>query len=195
MLDTSCTIEGCDEPVLVAKRGWCRKHYCRWQRHGDPLGGRHGYGLTPEQRFWLYVDKTDACWLWTGGVHSRKAKNPYGIFSSNGQADGQMLAHRFAYELLVGPIPPGAEIDHLCRQTLCVRPDHLQPVTHIDNVMRGESPSARHRAKTACPQGHPYDSFGRGGFLRFCRQCRNANARAAYARRQAQKLAAHQDSP
>jgi hypothetical protein len=120
--------------------------------------------------------------MWTGGVHSRKVANPYGMFSSNGQPEGTMLAHRYAYELLVGPIPAGAELDHLCRQTLCVRPDHLQPVTHVDNLRRGVSPSSAHRAKTTCPKGHPYDV---GTFKRSCRQCRNANARASYARRKA----------
>lgn len=74
----------------------------------------------------------DGCWIWHGGTTRRE--NGYGRFKLNGK---KYTAHRFLYELLVGPIPPGHELDHLCRVTRCVRPSHLEPVTHAENVRRG----------------------------------------------------------
>lgn len=83
-----------------------------------------------EIRFWNKVNKTDACWNWTGAKFYRG----YGCFRLNGQS---VLAHRVAYELVHGPTPMGLVIDHLCRNTLCVNPDHLEPVTNAENVRRG----------------------------------------------------------
>lgn len=93
-------------------------------------------------RFWAKVDRTGEHWLWTGCVVRR-----YGQF-------GRTRAHRYAYELLVGPIPPGYQLDHLCRTPLCVRPDHLEPVTPRENTLRGNGPTARHARKTHCIRGH-----------------------------------------
>lgn len=67
------------------------------------------------------------------------------------------LAHRFAYELIVGPIKPGLQIDHLCRVRRCCNPEHLEPVTRKVNILRGESPTAKNARKTVCPRGHKYD--------------------------------------
>ena len=65
-------------------------------------------------------------------------------------------AHRLYYELEKGPIPKGLTLDHLCRVRCCVNPDHLEPVTLVENVMRGESLFAQQVKRTHCPQGHPY---------------------------------------
>lgn len=102
-------------------------------------------------RFWSKVDKTAAggCWEWTAS----KTKNGYGKFRWGA---GEKLPHRFAYELLVGPIPSGLHIDHLCRNRACCNPDHLEPVTNRENLLRGDTIPARHAAKTHCPKGHPY---------------------------------------
>jgi HNH endonuclease len=123
---TMCSIPGCDDPVRG--RGWCWKHYARWQRNGTTEDIRP----TVEQRFWAKVDQGDGtgCWLWTGA----KLHGGYGHMRG-GTAD--TTAHRIAYELLVGPIPKGLEIDHLCRVRACVRPDHLEPVTRAENDRRG----------------------------------------------------------
>ena len=137
---------------------------------------------TTEDRFWAKVDKADTCWLWTG---SRDHKG-YGYFADG--AGRLARAHRFAYELLVGPIPEGLEIDHVkergCRHRHCVNPAHLEPVTHHENLMRGDTLVARNARKTHCPQGHPYAvpnlvrlSGGRG-----CRECRRAASRRWKAR-------------
>lgn len=102
--------------------------------------------------FWAKVDKngSNGCWLWLGN----KAERNYGRMYIHGKA---IKAHNFSYELLVGPIPIDKELDHLCRVHECVRPEHLEPVTHRVNVLRGYSPAAIHSGKTHCPQGHPYD--------------------------------------
>lgn len=95
------------------------------------------------ERFWAKVEKTEACWLWTGS----KSPTGYGHF----YAGGYVPAHRFAYEMESGTIPPGLEIDHLCRTRHCVRCAHLEAVTHAENVRRAHPiPNVR------CPRGHPY---------------------------------------
>ena len=99
-------------------------------------------------RFWLKVEKTEGCWLWT----AYRRPDGYGQFRVGSR---MVKAHRFAYELLVGPIPDGRETDHLCRVRHCVNPAHLEPVTHRENTLRGDTPAARNAAKTHCPQGHP----------------------------------------
>jgi hypothetical protein len=65
------------------------------------------------------------------------------------------VAHRLVYEELVGPIPEGMELDHLCRNTSCVNPAHLEPVPHRVNVLRGVGPTAENAVKTECVNGHP----------------------------------------
>ena len=84
--------------------------------------------LDPASRFWPKVDKTDDCWLWTGSLDDRG----YGRFYLRSGA-APAKAHRFAYELLVGPIPEGMSIDHRCHNPTCVNPEHLRPVTHQQN--------------------------------------------------------------
>lgn len=101
-----------------------------------------------EDRFWAKVEKTSDCWIWKGAKHGRG----YGNFF----ASGYVLAHRFSYELARGPIPPGLTIDHLCRNRLCVNPDHLEAVTMRVNLLRGVGPSAVAARKTHCPRGHEY---------------------------------------
>src|SRR6266516_6515199 len=97
----------------------------------------------PEERFWEKVDKNspEGCWLWPAGCD----RDGYGHFQVDaaGGHNSQALAHRYAYELLVGPIPEGLTLDHLCRVHSCVKaiadergPAHLEPVTTRINTMR-----------------------------------------------------------
>lgn len=83
-------------------------------------------------RFWSRVDRRDneRCWIFE---HAAASSNGYGRFSLNGRT---VMAHRIAYELVKGPIPPGLFIDHLCMNRPCVNPDHLEPVTHTENIRR-----------------------------------------------------------
>ena len=131
----------------------------------------------------------DGCWEWTGSL--------------TGAGYGKVLtfrsvrvAHRVLYELLVGPVPDGRELDHLCRNRRCVRPDHLEPVTHLENVRR----SAGNGSKSGCPSGHPYTPENtyiyvyQGGPHRYCKPCQQARnkQRSEYAREYRQRPEAKQ---
>lgn len=110
------------------------------------------------------------CRLWTG--YTRKGYGRLGI-------DGKLFqAHRVAYELANGPIPEGLELDHLCRNRACINPDHLEPVTGRENIMRGEAIPARNARKTECKNGHPFtveNTYLRpSGGNRECRTCKLA---------------------
>lgn len=150
-------------------------------------------------RFWAKVNKTDTCWLWTGSVNARG----YGRVR-RGPAPGKVIpAHRYAYMAVVGPIPPGLVIDHLCRVKRCVNPTHLEAVPDRVNVARGVGPTAVNARKTHCKRGHEFtpENTGRtpiGG--RYCVQCscehgarwrsENAERNRAYQREWARKRAA-----
>lgn len=159
-----CSIDGCDRPSSA--RGWCRRHYLQWRRSGAP---EVPLRAPPQERFWRKVNKTDACWVWTAA----QAGAGYGWFW-----DGRrpVYAHRFAYELLVGSIPEGLTLDHLCRNRLCVNPAHLEAVSLGENLRRGEPISTINARKTQCPRGHPYDLVRRDG-SRWCRACTREAAR------------------
>ncbi len=120
-----------------------------------------------QRRFLTKFRVGDGCWEWTASVR----RDGYGQFRLDGRV---VSAHRVSYGLFVGPIPEGLTLDHLCRNRLCVRPDHLEPVTLCENILRGESLPAQNARKTQCPQGHAYDEantrIGRHGW-RVCRTC------------------------
>ncbi|KKN74894.1 hypothetical protein LCGC14_0386430 [marine sediment metagenome] len=102
--------------------------------------------------FWSRVLKTDTCWLWRGVTSQGYGRSPI-------RCDGKYiyaLAHRVAYEELVGPIPEGLQLDHLCRVRNCVNPAHLEAVTSGENTRRGDT-GKNNAIKTHCPKGHPYD--------------------------------------
>jgi hypothetical protein len=90
-------------------------------------------------------------------------------------------AHRLVYERLVGPIPDGLELDHLCRNPTCCNPAHLEPVTHRENMLRGETIGARASAVTHCPAGHEYTEMNTRVYkgYRKCRTCHRNWERAA----------------
>jgi len=124
---------------------------------------------TLAKRFWSKVNKTETCWLWTGST-----SRGYGSIRLGGADQPRPQVHRVAYELLVGPIPDGMEIDHLCRVRNCVNPDHLEPVTTSENLRRRIFVHGNSK-KTHCPSGHPYDSentYVVSNGHRVCRACR-----------------------
>lgn len=99
------------------------------------------------RRFWSKVDTSGDCWLWTGKTPS----SGYAVFAIGHKRQG---AHRFLYELTNGPLPDTLVLDHLCRTPLCVRPDHLEPVTQRENLARGMSPTAIAVRDGLCHRGH-----------------------------------------
>ncbi len=127
-----------------------------------------GKRVDPVERFWARVDRSpDGCWLWKGGHFN----NGYALISIERRPKG---AHRFAYELLVGPIPDGLQLDHLCRVRGCVNPKHLEPVTPRTNLLRGATKAAANAAKTHCMHGHEFTAENtvimKSG-SRSCREC------------------------
>jgi hypothetical protein len=88
------------------------------------------------------------CWLFEGGT-----SGGYGTVQGDGQRT--QYAHRITYQHFVGMIPEGRELDHLCRTPRCVNPWHLEPVTHRENMLRGQNACADHARKTHCKSGHP----------------------------------------
>lgn len=131
--------------------------------------------IPPSERFWQFVlpEPNSGCWLWMAAWD----KHGYGLFT--GYPKRLWRAHRFAYELIVGPIPTGLTIDHLCRVKCCVNPAHMEPVTASVNVKRAD-PGAHGRSKTHCPRGHEYTAENtyiqmtkQGKSTRSCQQCRH----------------------
>jgi len=184
-----CAIEGCERRHNAKEL--CSVHRKRQKRWGDP---NVTYGQHPpiEQRFWSKVNKLGPmppqsvapglCWEWTRA----KTSGGYGQFWVKPR---KVVCHRFAYEQLVGPIPEGLQLDHLCRNRACVNPNHLEPVTQQVNILRGFSIATANRLKTHCPQGHPYSATNtyihprNNG--RICRACARERTRANREKRKA----------
>ncbi len=132
---------------------------------------RYGNNISPEPN--------SGCWLWYGTINTQTG---YGVISAGRK---KLLAHRISYEMTYGPIPVGLEIDHLCRVRSCVNPEHLEAVTHQENVRRGlasfVAANAVWRSRTHCKNGHeftPENIIWREGRTparaesRMCKTCR-----------------------
>lgn len=160
MAKSTCSVDGCDRVMLA--RTYCDRHYnefvrmakppctavddgvaCTRPQHSGELCRIHRqrelrYGrvenMTPEERFWSHVEVTPGCWLWTGGY----GLHGYGVYMGAGMTQRQ-LAHRHAYRLVLGAIPEGYEIDHLCFVRKCVNPAHLEAVTKQENIQRSNA--------------------------------------------------------
>jgi hypothetical protein len=137
--------------------------------------------VTQAEQFFARVDAEGDCWQWTGSDNGKG----YGVI----QFDGRLQrVHRLSWEYLVGPIPDGLVLDHLCRNKRCVNPDHLEPVTNRENVLRGYGISAQLARNTECPNGHPFsgDNLIITDSGRRCRICNRATIRKARRRLKAQ---------
>ena len=127
----------------------------------------------PERVLSKFVPMSTGCWEW----RAWRCRQGYGHVGFKGKVYG---AHRLVYELLVGPIPAGLSLDHLCRNTRCVNPKHLEPVTHRENVMRGVGVCAINAKKTHCVHGHEFNKENTGYTpsrpnYRYCKSCHAAD--------------------
>lgn len=152
----------------------CGKHYTRWRRHGDPtiVTSPHAPLL---ERIEAKLDRSGgpgACWPWTGRTNNKG----YGVVGSGGKRGPLRYVHRAYYELIVGPIPDGLQIDHVrargCTMKHCANPAHLEPVTASVNQLRWRS--------DVCKRGHPFESTPDSKGKRWCRVCRDERNRRRY---------------
>lgn len=105
------------------------------------------------------------CWLWLGNINS----NGYGVI---GYQKKDYLAHRVMFASILGQIPARLTLDHLCRVRNCVNPEHLEPVSHKENCLRGDGPTARNARKTHCKYGHPFSGANLLKYRAHERKCR-----------------------
>lgn len=133
--------------------------------------------LLDDLRLWRKIVVLEDCWEWVGATDDKG----YGRIAIGGK---KMLAHRVMYETEHGPIPPGLELDHLCRNRRCVKPSHMEAVTHRENCLRGFGVGAMAARRTHCKHGHPLD--GLATHQRYCLTCHRLRSRT---RRLSRRLA------
>ena len=137
-----CSFGDCLKPQWA--RGWCQAHYRRWKLYGDPAILLTTHGLSARDRFLtLCLPVPSGCIEWQG-----TRPRGYGQFSLGYK---MVLAHRWAWEQVNGPIPDSLHLDHLCRNPACVNPNHLEPVTARENKVRAVAAVPR---ATHCRRGH-----------------------------------------
>lgn len=148
MAQGTCSVECCSRAEYALNL--CSRHYRRNRIHGDPTGGTPDriYG-DPVARFWSKVNKDGPlptwapflgpCWLWTRPLTDRG-------YAKIGWSGRNVFAHRVAYEMMVGPLPDGMTVDHLCRVRHCVNPAHLEAVTQSENSRRARFADRRSAA-------------------------------------------------
>ncbi len=156
---------------------------------------------TLRERFLRYVTKPygkDGCWIWIGCIQKCKGKGGgYGKIGEGGRGSRTLLAHRVAYQLFIGPIPDGMEVDHACHDATvcvsgteclhrrCVNPSHLRLLSHPANMARG-----RKALQTHCLQGHEFTEENTYIDLRGHRTCRRCHTYRETARAKRRKAAA-----
>ena len=120
------------------------------------------------------------CWNWTGYES--------GVGYSGFNVGGHHSAHRYAFHTIVGPIPEGMELDHVCRNRACCNPTHLEPVTRRENQLRGNTIAAANADRTHCKRGHPYEGEhlriiihkASGRKMRSCKTCFRIDRKLLY---------------
>lgn len=144
--------------------------------------------LTPKQakRFSRFVspEPNSGCWLWSGAT----VQNGYGVFHMTPKS--HVVAHRISYQLHIGAIPPGMEIDHICFTRGCVNPDHLEAVSHQENDRRKHVRLQGPDFEKVCKRGHvrgPHNSYYQSGYPA-CRECALARARQQYIKKKLQQV-------
>lgn len=160
MSKRTCTVPDCDSPRV----GWghCNKHYRRLRRTGrldKP---------SVEERFFAHVSEgPGGCWLF-----DKSNDKGYAAFNVDSTP---IEGHLWCYRFLIGEVPDGLTLDHLCRVRCCVNPWHLDPVPHRVNILRGVGPAAVNAKRTQCVNGHPFtraNTYVTPNGRRQCRACR-----------------------
>lgn len=148
-------------------RGLCARHYQQFRRGSAFTPSPSRNNAPADERFWVKVEENPAgCWLWQAST-----RNGYGCFAV--EPGDNAYAHRWAYEQMVGEIPAGLQLDHLCETRNCVNPYHLDPVTPLVNTRRSSRGNA---TKTHCPAGHEYNEANTKLYRgrRYCVVCQAA---------------------
>jgi hypothetical protein len=128
----------------------------------------------------LCLDTIPGCWIWTGSAAGSNAKYGHTQFKQPDGSYKKKYVHILAYELYVGPVPPGLEIDHLCRNILCANPEHLEAVTHKENRRRARLDVCRRGIHDLTdPSAARWDELGQ---RRGCAQCQRDRALARFYR-------------
>lgn len=184
---TTCTTKDCQAEAVYRSAGLCRACYRKAWRAKKPKKGKTPANYPDVLRFEKRITPgLNGCWEWVGSRGG--SARTYGVLNIAGRQ--RMYAHRWSYEYHRAPIPDGLEIDHLCHNTLCVNPWHLEPVTRQVNAAR-----VRSLARTHCPRGHEftpentYHRPDRPGASRDCKTCRAERQREAAPRRSAKARA------
>jgi hypothetical protein len=144
--------------------------------------------LSLEERFWAKVDKTGDCWEWTAALNNRG----YGRFR---MPDGHVTAHVMSFRLTYGPVPTGKEVHHICENRKCVRPTHLQAVTHRENLLASGTLPGINAKKTHCLNNHPFNEENTAMTKAGKRRCRTCVRERARLRRQRERLGNIGDNP
>jgi hypothetical protein len=173
--------DGCGLPAPIAKVTNRKLGHVK----GQPVQFRRGHNVRLRPRrssspirllSLLKTDPVSGCWRWTGYIGG----GGYGTVMLKRQGAGKkrhVLAHRFVYSILVGPVPPDLTLDHLCRNRACVNPAHLEPVTMRVNVLRGIGPAALNARKEYCSRGHILPPVSPDGGPRKCQPCMTVHHR------------------
>lgn len=161
MAQRTCVVPDCT--IDSRARGMCNLHYRRLRRTGrldKP---------SDEERFFAHVaESPSGCWL-----YETVNEKGYATFSLNRVP---VEGHLWCYRFLIGEVPDGLTLDHLCRVRSCVNPWHLEPVPHRINILRGVGPAAVNARKTQCVNGHPFtreNTYVTPDGRRQCRTCRD----------------------
>lgn len=177
-VSAACGVSACVNPDHLAPTPRSQTAQTRTNAARQSL--KHG---TLQQRIAdnIRTDEATGCHVWIGRLNS----GGYGEISVNNR---NRRAHVVAYTLTRGEVPDGLELDHLCRNRRCCNPDHLEAVTHRENMLRGLGVGSENARKTHCAKGHefsPRNTYWRKGGGRGCRLCGAAASRAYLARRTA----------